>query len=224
MDTSTPSYRVGVISMIQEEEDAILACFSAFFGDFELGRLTKFNDFPFRIYRPTTEFCPSGTPLSCYTSTSTLSGMLMPPISRLRPSWRSLSQTSGTCSMLSAMRGRAPQTWRWGVVPNHVHAVWIVVSEVQHAPTVPASCRRNLRRLLWRRRLSRAARALVAGLRQYHPHRLPPDMCVKKTAPRLPCPAASRRRTAPSSCGAAGGDALNAVGHFVVVYRPTAYT
>ena len=43
MDTSTPSYRVGVISMIQEEEDAILACFSAFFGDFELGRLTKLH-------------------------------------------------------------------------------------------------------------------------------------------------------------------------------------
>jgi hypothetical protein len=63
MDTSTPSYRVGVISMIQEEEDAILACFSAFFGDFELGRLTKFNDFPFRIYRPTTEFCRSGDPV-----------------------------------------------------------------------------------------------------------------------------------------------------------------
>ena len=44
-------------------------------------------------------------------------------------------------------------------------------------------------RLLWRRRLSRAARAPVAGL-----HRLPRDMCVKKTAPGLTCPAASRRR------------------------------
>ena len=30
--------------------------------------------------------------------------------------------------------------------------------------------------------------------------------------------------TAPFSCSAAGGDALNALGHFVVVYRPTAYT
>ena len=33
-----------------------------------------------------------------------------------------------------------------------------------------------------------------------------------------------RRRTAPSSCGAAGGDALNALGHFVTVDRPAAYT
>jgi hypothetical protein len=47
---------------------------------------------------------------------------------------------------------------------------------------------------------------------------------LERDSARRTCPAASRRRTAPSSCGAAGGDALNAVGHFVVVYRPTAYT
>jgi bifunctional non-homologous end joining protein LigD len=33
-----------------------------------------------------------------------------------------------------------------------------------------------------------------------------------------------KRGTAPSSCGAVGGDALNAIGHFIVVYRPTTYT
>ena len=33
-----------------------------------------------------------------------------------------------------------------------------------------------------------------------------------------------KRGTAPSSRGAVGGDALNAIGHFIVVYRPTAYT
>jgi len=32
------------------------------------------------------------------------------------------------------------------------------------------------------------------------------------------------RETSPSSCGAVGGDALNAIGHFIVVYRPTTYT
>ena len=51
-----------------------------------------------------------------------------------------------------------------------------------------------------------------------------PRYVRQKDGPALTCPAASRRRTAPSSCGAAGGDALNAVGHFVVVYRPTACT
>jgi len=33
-----------------------------------------------------------------------------------------------------------------------------------------------------------------------------------------------KRGTAPSSYGAAGGNALNAIGHFIVVYRPTAHT
>ena len=33
-----------------------------------------------------------------------------------------------------------------------------------------------------------------------------------------------KRGTAPSSCGAVGRDALNAIGHFIVVYRPTTYT
>jgi hypothetical protein len=33
-----------------------------------------------------------------------------------------------------------------------------------------------------------------------------------------------KRGTAPSSCGVAGGDALNAIGHFIVVYQPTAHT
>jgi hypothetical protein len=45
-----------------------------------------------------------------------------------------------------------------------------------------------------------------------------------RTASSLTCPTASRRRTAPYSCGAAGCDALNALGHFVTVDQPATYT
>ncbi len=45
--------------------------------------------------------------------------------------------------MLDVERDAGPgtSTLALGVVPHHVDAVWIVVSEVQHVPTVPASCR-----------------------------------------------------------------------------------
>ena len=142
-------------------------------------------------------------------------------ISVCRLPWRSSAAArSGTCSMLSAIRAPQPCV---GVVPHHVDAVWIVVSGGA-ASTAPASCRRNLRRLLKATAPFACSSSTCRRTSSISSSSLAPNMCVKKTAPRLTCPAASRRRTAPSSCGAAGGDALNAVGHFVVVYRPTAHT
>jgi hypothetical protein len=49
-------------------------------------------------------------------------------------------------------------------------------------------------------------------------------MAIPKKDGSVSARAASRRGTAPFSCGAAGGEALNALGHFEVAYRPTAYT
>jgi hypothetical protein len=87
--------------------------------------------------------------------------------------------------------GRGTSTLALGVVPHHVHAVWIVVSEVQHAPTAPASCRPGVGAIFGGCYGDGAFRVQLV-------HLSPNFVNVRqKDSPALTCSAASRRRTAP---------------------------
>ncbi len=57
MGTEDTTHRVGIISMIDDEQVAIEACFLEFFGAPIVRHLSRYSDFPFRVYHPGAEFC-----------------------------------------------------------------------------------------------------------------------------------------------------------------------
>jgi hypothetical protein len=87
----------------------------------------------------------------------------------------------------------------------------------------PCVCLRGVERLhesLWR------ARSSVTADQRRGQRRLSRISSRTMAIPKktVPYPLGPRLSARPLPCHAAGGEALNALGHFVVAYRPTAYT